>query len=78
VHALGFVVLAAGSLAEPPLSAIVPGWDQVEIESYHGPEGYYLDSVSGALVRYYTGPLPDYIGVRCVFRSIVIADSGRS
>lgn len=58
------VLLAVFSSDAPPLSAIAPGWDQVEIESYHGPEGYYLDTASGALVRYYTGPLPDYIGVR--------------
>jgi hypothetical protein len=54
----------AGSAAEPRLQDLAPGWEQVEIEAYHGPEGYYHDSVSGAVVRYYTGVIPDYHGVR--------------
>jgi len=59
------LMLAQGS--PPAAKAVTPlpsGWEQIDIEAYHGPEGYYHDSLSGAVVRYYTGPLPDYIGAR--------------
>jgi hypothetical protein len=52
-------------LAAPPARLPFPtGWEQIDTESYHGPEGWYHDSSSGAIVRYWTGPIPDYIGIR--------------
>ena len=61
------ILLSSALVASPVGQPVVPlpsGWEQIDTEAYHGPEGYYHDSVSGAVVRYYTGPLPDYIGAR--------------
>ena len=56
--------LGSSQAAAQAVPALPSGWEQIDTEAYHGPEGYYHDSVSGAVVRYYTGPLPDYIGAR--------------
>ena len=62
--AVGIAVLL-GTLGLAPTQVIPAGWEQIDTESYHGPEGWYHDAVSGALVRYWTGPsTPDYSAAR--------------
>jgi hypothetical protein len=39
---------------------LADGWEQVDAESYHGPEGWYHDRASGALVRYWAGMMPNH------------------
>ena len=57
------VLLAALLLAQAEGSVgLVEGWEQVDAESYHGPEGWYHDSVSGALVQYWAGNMPNEAG----------------
>ena len=62
--AILFLLALDSSPAAQAVAPLPPDWEQIDIGAYHGPEGYYHDSVSGAVVRYYTGPLPHYIGAR--------------
>jgi hypothetical protein len=61
-EAIGIALLSTPASLSGRILAV--GWEQIDTESYHGPEGWYHDAASGALVRYWTGPsTPDYSAV---------------
>jgi len=74
---VGLLLIASADAAESPTVPLPVGWEQLDAEDYHGPEGWYHDSVSGAVVRYWTGIRPDDLGaglstgVPCVVKRAV-------
>jgi hypothetical protein len=56
------LVRIAGLTAAASSPPLPRGWTQIDTPGYHGAEGAYFDSASGALVRYYLGPVPNTVG----------------
>jgi hypothetical protein len=54
------ILIINGWQSLPPYEML--GWDQIDIESYHGPQGYFHDAMSGAIVEYYVGHFPSMVG----------------
>lgn len=61
IACITFVVGGSSTLESASLPA---GWVEIEAAGYHGPEGWFHDRESGALLRYWAGTMPEYVGAR--------------